>query len=70
MRRNSIWISIGLWVGLYLCWITLFRDHDLAIDDLFELRAPKRATSTYGDYVDHDWARRWPAEEIWRVRKL
>ncbi|HEY1216560.1 MAG TPA: sensor histidine kinase [Bryobacteraceae bacterium] len=26
MKRNSIWISIGLWVGLYLCWITLFRD--------------------------------------------
>ena len=51
-------------------WITLFRDHDLAVEDLLELRAPKRATSTYADYVDHDWARRWPAEEIWKVRKL
>jgi SAM-dependent methyltransferase len=51
-------------------WITLFRDHGLAVDDLLELRAPKRAASTYGDYVDHDWARRWPAEEIWKVRKL
>ncbi len=48
----------------------LFRDHDLAVEDLLELRAPKRATSTYADYVDHDWARRWPAEEIWKVRKL
>ncbi|HLZ85722.1 MAG TPA: histidine kinase [Puia sp.] len=26
MKRHRIWISIGLWVGLYLCWITLFRD--------------------------------------------
>ncbi|HVU96604.1 MAG TPA: sensor histidine kinase [Puia sp.] len=26
MKRNNIWISIGLWVGLYLCWVTLFRD--------------------------------------------
>ena len=50
-------------------WIGLFRQHGLVVDDLLELRAPKRATSTYADYVDHDWARRWPAEEIWRVRK-
>lgn len=26
MKQHRIWISIGLWVGLYLCWITLFRD--------------------------------------------
>jgi hypothetical protein len=26
MKRSNIWISIGLWVGLYLCWITLFHD--------------------------------------------
>ena len=26
MKQNRIWISIGLWVGLYLVWITLFRD--------------------------------------------
>lgn len=26
MKRNNTWLSIGLWVGLYLCWITLFRD--------------------------------------------
>jgi SAM-dependent methyltransferase len=50
-------------------WIGLFREHGLVVEDLLELRAPKRATSTYADYVDHDWARRWPAEEIWRVRK-
>jgi SAM-dependent methyltransferase len=50
-------------------WIGLFREHGLAVEDLLDLRAPKHATSTYMDYVDHGWARRWPAEEIWRVRK-
>lgn len=50
-------------------WISLFREHDLVVEDLLELRPPKHATSTYWDYVDHTWARRWPAEEIWRVRK-
>jgi SAM-dependent methyltransferase len=50
-------------------WIGLFRAHGLIVEDLLELRAPKHASSTYLDYVDHGWARRYPAEEIWRVRK-
>ncbi len=51
-------------------WIRLFRTHGFVVEDLLELRAPKGATSTYTDYVDYKWARRWPAEEIWKVRKL
>lgn len=51
-------------------WIRLFRSHGLVVEDLIELRAPKGATSTYMDYVDYKWARRWPAEEIWKVRKF
>jgi two-component system LytT family sensor kinase len=27
MKQRRIWISIGLWAGLYLCWITLFGNH-------------------------------------------
>src|ERR1700761_2284968 len=27
MKQQRIWISIGLWAGLYACWITLFHDH-------------------------------------------
>lgn len=50
-------------------WISLFREHGLVVEDLLELRPPKHAKSTYGDYIDHGWARRWPAEEIWRVRR-
>ena len=50
-------------------WLALFRAHGLVVEDLLELRPPKDATTTYGEYVDLKWARRWPAEEIWRVRK-
>jgi SAM-dependent methyltransferase len=50
-------------------WIRLFRAHGLVVEDLVELRAPKHGTTTYADYVDHRWARRWPAEEIWKARK-
>jgi len=50
-------------------WIRLFRASGLVIEDLIELRAPEQATTTFGDYVDPAWARRWPAEQIWKVRK-
>jgi SAM-dependent methyltransferase len=50
-------------------WIALFRANGLVVEDLLDLRPEKDATTTYGDYVDRKWARRWPAEELWRVRK-
>jgi SAM-dependent methyltransferase len=50
-------------------WIALFQRHGLQIEGLVHLRAPKGATTTYVEFVDYEWARRWPAEEIWRVRK-
>jgi len=48
-------------------WIRLFRTNGFVVDDLVELRAPKHASSTFG--WDPRWARRWPAEQIWCVRK-
>lgn len=53
----------------YGTWIRLFRRHGLEVEDLVELQAPDGATTTYEGFDDHRWARRWPAEEIWRVRK-
>jgi SAM-dependent methyltransferase len=50
-------------------WIRLFRDHGLVVEDLIDVRAPKDGTTTYLEYADKKWARKWPAEEIWRVRK-
>jgi SAM-dependent methyltransferase len=49
-------------------WIRLFRRHDFIVEDLIELRPPETASSTY-DLAPLDWARRWPAEQIWRLRR-
>ena len=49
-------------------WIRLFRANGFHVEDLIEIPAPADATTTY-DYVDVDWARQWPTEEIWSVRK-
>jgi len=50
-------------------WIRLFRAHRLAVEDLIELRPSEHATTTYDDYAPLEWARAFPAEHIWKVRK-
>jgi len=50
-------------------WIRLFREHGLLVEDLLEPRPPAEATSSYRDASDLTWARRWPMELIWRVRR-
>jgi SAM-dependent methyltransferase len=50
-------------------WIRLFRRSGFQVEDLIELRPPQDAVTTYGDYVSPDWARRWPAENIWKLRR-
>jgi SAM-dependent methyltransferase len=50
-------------------WIRLFTANGLAVEDLIELRPPANARSSYRDDVDREWARRWPMEHIWRVRR-
>ena len=49
-------------------WIRLFRANGFEIEDLIELQAPEDGRSTY-DLASHDWMRRWPAEQIWKVRR-
>lgn len=53
----------------YGTWIRLFRESGLVVEDLLELRPPADATSSYRDEADRAWARRWPMEHIWRVRR-
>ena len=48
-------------------WIRLFRANGLVVEDLIELRPAEDATTTYGWNLA--WSRRWPAENIWKVRK-
>lgn len=50
-------------------WIRLFRGNGLAVEDLVEVQPPEGAASTYRDEVATAWARRWPMEQIWKVRK-
>jgi SAM-dependent methyltransferase len=50
-------------------WFRLFREHGFVVEDLLELRPADDATTTYDDFAPRDWARRWPAEQIWKVRK-
>ena len=50
-------------------WIRLFRENGLAVEDLVELRPAPGATTTYREIAELEWARRWPAENVWKVRK-
>jgi SAM-dependent methyltransferase len=51
-------------------WVRLLRANGFEILDLIELFAAENATEhEYYVHVPVDWARRWPAEEIWRARK-
>ena len=50
-------------------WIRLFRANGLLVEDLIELRPGRDAASTYGSYASVEWARDFPGEHIWKVRK-
>lgn len=50
-------------------WIRLFRKAGLAIEELVELRPKENATTTYEGFVPLEWARQYPAEHIWKLRK-
>jgi len=50
-------------------WIRLFRRSGFVIEDLIEVQPSEGAESTYRSAEETDWARRWPMEQIWKVRK-
>ena len=46
------------------------RQAGFEVENLIELFAPDGAeTHEYYGFVTADWARKWPAEEIWAARK-
>jgi ubiquinone/menaquinone biosynthesis C-methylase UbiE len=58
------------WQLTYGQWIRLFRSNGFVVEDLIELRPPAEgAATTYRDYATFEWARAFPAEHIWKVRK-
>lgn len=48
--------------------IALLRASGLEIEELVEVRPPEGST-TSSPYVPLEWARRWPCEEVWKVRR-
>ena len=49
--------------------IRLFRGSGFEVLDCIELQAPAEATVRF-PYITPEWARQWPSEEIWHVRKV
>jgi SAM-dependent methyltransferase len=50
-------------------WIRLFRANGLEVEDLIEPRPAAGARTTYPWFAPLDWARRFPSESIWKLRK-
>jgi SAM-dependent methyltransferase len=50
--------------------IRLLRSSGLEVEGLWEIQAGASAEDhSYYDFVSAEWARKWPAEEIWKARK-
>jgi len=50
-------------------WIRLLRASGFEVLDLIEIQAPEGAEQPSHQLVDPAWARRYPAEQIWKARK-
>jgi len=62
-RQGTVDFQLG-----YGAWIALFRSSGFEIEDLIELRPPDHARTSF-ELAPLDWARHWPAENIWRLRR-
>jgi SAM-dependent methyltransferase len=51
-------------------WIRLFRANGFVVEDLIEPRPLPGFSSTFRDADELAWARRWPSETIWRLRRV
>lgn len=49
-------------------WIRLFRQSGFEVEDFVELR-PAEGAATRFPYVTAEWARRWPCEQAWKLRR-
>ncbi|MGZ6266708.1 MAG: class I SAM-dependent methyltransferase [Candidatus Limnocylindrales bacterium] len=48
--------------------VRLLRTNGFEVEDLIEIQAPEGATTRF-KWMDPEWARRWPSEEVWKARK-
>ena len=50
--------------------LRLLRESGFEVEGLWEIQARESAKDhSYYDFVPVEWARKWPAEEIWKARK-
>jgi SAM-dependent methyltransferase len=50
--------------------VRLLRETGFEVEGLWEIQASEAAEDhPYYDFVSAEWARQWPAEEIWKARK-
>ncbi len=59
--------SVNFYLG-YGDWIRLLRRSGFEVEDLIEVQAPDGVAPQF-PIVTGEWARRWPAEEIWKARR-
>jgi hypothetical protein len=50
-------------------WVRLLRATGFEIEKLVEVQAPADASTRYTGIATAEWARQWPSEEAWFVRK-
>jgi SAM-dependent methyltransferase len=48
--------------------IALMRRNGFEVEELIEVQPPEGSTTSY-EWARLDWARKWPTEEVWKVRK-
>ena len=52
-------------------WLRLLQANGFQVEDLIEIQAPPDATlPDFYETTTIDWARRWPAEDLWVARKI
>lgn len=61
-QEVSFQLSYGGWIGLFV-------RSGFVIEGLLELRPPAAPTTTFENFASPAWARRWPAEHIWTLRR-
>jgi SAM-dependent methyltransferase len=49
-------------------WMRLFRDTGFVVEDYLELQCPATTTESPA-HLTADWGRRYPAEQVWKLRK-
>ena len=49
-------------------WVRVLTDNGFVVEDMVEVRPPPHAPPRY-NLVTSEWARKWPSEDIWTVRR-